>query len=216
MKKEDLTQPIFITVPRAARICGVSRNTMFQWVRKERLKAYQTPGRTNLIRPSDLVAFMKENGMYVPPDLATLADKDLATEARFGAGASKPGQISVLCVDDEEAIRNIVSRTLKNVLPVLLAETGYEALHLLTLHPEIRIVLLDLRMPGQHGIQTLKEIRAFRPDVSVAIVTGYDAEIPEDVRAYTPAVRVMKKPFDLDELRSMVQEMKASLRPSAS
>lgn len=216
MKKDDLTQPIFITVPRAARICGVSRNTMFQWVRKERLKAYQTPGRTNLIRPSDLVAFMKENGMYVPPDLAALSDKDLATEARIGAGASKTGQLTVLCVDDEEAIRNIVSRTLKNMLPVLLAETGYEAMHLLTLHPEIRIVLLDLRMPGQHGIQTLKEIRTFRPDVSVAIVTGYDAEIPEDVRAYTPAVRVMKKPFDLDELRNMVQEMKASLRPTSA
>lgn len=185
---------------------------MFQWVRKDRLKAYQTPGRTNLIRPSDLVAFMKENGMYIPPDLADVAEKDVALEAKLGAATGKPGEAAALVVDDEAAIRSIVSRTLKNLCAVFQAETGYEALHLLTLHPEIRIVLLDLRMPGQHGIQTLKEIRTFRPDVRVTIVTGYDAEVPAEVHAYSPAVRVMKKPFDLDELRNVVQEMKSSLR----
>ncbi|OQA28859.1 MAG: Sporulation initiation phosphotransferase F [Verrucomicrobia bacterium ADurb.Bin345] len=211
MNKNDLSQPTFITVPRAAMLCGVSRNTMFQWVRQGRLKAYQTPGRTNLIRPSDLVAFMRENGMYVPPDLATLGDQESKIEAQYAMADVPEGTLKALVVDDESAIRSIVTRTLKEVCPVYEAATGYEALHLLTMHADIRIVLLDLRMPGQHGLQTLKEIRTFRPDVQVAIVTGYDAEIPAEVRAYTPSVRIVKKPFDVNALRQMVQEMKAGL-----
>ncbi len=215
MKKEDLSQPTFITVPRAALICGVSRNTMFQWVRQGRLKAYQTPGRTNLIRPSDLVSFMRENGMYVPPDLGAMADNDVKMEARFALTEEAGESLKALVVDDEASIRSIVTRALKDICPVYQAATGYEALHLLTLHADIRVVLLDLRMPGQHGLQTLKEIRTFRPDVQVAIVTGFDGEIPAEVRSYSPPVRVMKKPFDVDALREMVREMIAGV-PSAS
>jgi excisionase family DNA binding protein len=215
LKKEDLSQPTFITVPRAALICGVSRNTMFQWVRQGRLKAYQTPGRTNLIRPSDLVSFMRENGMYVPPDLGAMADNDVKMEARFALTEEAGESLKALVVDDEASIRSIVTRALKDICPVYQAATGYEALHLLTLHADIRVVLLDLRMPGQHGLQTLKEIRTFRPDVQVAIVTGFDGEIPAEVRSYSPPVRVMKKPFDVDALREMVREMIAGV-PSAS
>ena len=61
--KSDIPEPKFLSVPESAKICGVSRNTVYMWVRQGKLGAYQTPGRTNLIRPSDLVKFMEENGL---------------------------------------------------------------------------------------------------------------------------------------------------------
>lgn len=214
MKKQDLSQPTFITVPRAATLCGVSRNTMFQWVRQGKVKAYQTPGKTNLIRPSDLVAFMRESGMFVPPDLATLAQEDLKLEARFGALATA-GDFVALVVDDDAAVREVVAHALREICPVLQAQTGYEALHLLTLNANIRLVLLDLRMPGQHGLQTLKEIQMFRPDVRVMIVTGYDDEIPVEVRHAVPPVPIIGKPFDVDVLREQVRSIRDTTVPHA-
>ena len=210
MKKHDLSQPTFITVPRAATICGVSRNTMFQWVRQGKVKAYQTPGKTNLIRPSDLVAFMRQSGMFVPPDLATLAQEDLAIEARFGASAP-PGDFVALVVDDDAAVREVMAHALRDICTVLQAQTGYEALHLLTLHANIRLILLDLRMPGQHGLQTLKEIQTFRPDVRIVIVTGYDGEIPTEVRHAVPPIPIISKPFDVDVLREQVRSIRDAL-----
>ncbi len=214
MKKQDLSQPTFITVPRAALICGVSRNTMFQWVRQGKVKAYQTPGKTNLIRPSDLVAFMRESGMFVPPDLAALAQDDLKLEERYRA-ASPSGDFIALVVDDDAAVREVVSYSLREVCPVLQAQTGYEALHLLTLNSAIRLVLLDLRMPGQHGIQTLKEIQTFRPDVRIMIVTGYDEEVPAEVRHAVPPIPIVGKPFDVDVLREQVRAIRDAVAPRA-
>jgi excisionase family DNA binding protein len=212
MKKQDLSQPTFITVPRAAKICGVSRNTMFQWVRHGKLKAYQTPGKTNLIRPSDLVAFMRESGMFVPPDLATLAQEDLKLEERYRAAAPS-GDFAALVVDDDASVREILVYALREICPVLQAQTGYEALHLLTLNSTIRLVLLDLRMPGQHGLQTLREIQTFRPDVRIMIVTGYDDEVPPEVRNAVPPVPVILKPFDVDVLREQVRSIRDGLAP---
>lgn len=210
-RKDDLSQPTFITVPRAATICGVSRNTMFQWVRQGKLKAYQTPGKTNLIRPSDLVAFMRASGMFVPPDLAALAEEDRRLEERY-QGTSVSSDFVALVVDDDASVRSVVVMALRDVCPVLEARTGYEALHLLTLNSNIRMVLLDLRMPGQHGLQTLKEIQTFRPDVQVAIVTGFDAEIPLAVRSAVPPIPIITKPFEIEKLRALVLETKQSFQ----
>lgn len=207
--KTNLTKPVFLTVPDAAKICGVSRNTVFLWVRNGRLRAYQTPGRTNQVRPSDLVLFMNDNGMFVPPDLKDLAEQDKKiTAATVEATAGELRKI--LIVDDEPTIRAMISRALKEIGATHLAETGYEALHILTLHPEIRIVLLDLHMPGQHGLNTLKEMRAARPDVPVIIVTGYDAEIPPQLLAKGSGVQLIKKPFALEELRKVVADVLAA------
>lgn len=202
--KPRIKEPNFLTVPDAARLCGVSRNTVYLWVRDERLKAYQTPGRTNLIRPYDLVDFMQTSGMFVPPELATLAKEDQKSDiahAQTGPGITEP---CILVVDDEPAIRTLYARMLKNLGPLMQAETGYEALHLMALYPNIRMVLLDLHMPGQHGLNTLREIKAQQPDVPVIIVTGYGADIPEAMIQDGSIACVINKPFTAESLRETV------------
>ncbi len=205
--ENDLEQPQFLSVPEAAKLCGVSRNTVFTWVKKGKLHAYQTPGRTNLIRPADLVNFMEESGMYVPPALYSQARED----KRMGpAGETQHGETgldSLLIVDDEAIIRNMVVRSLKDVCPVYQAETGFEALHFLTLHQEIQIVLLDLHMPGQHGLETLEQITNLRPDVKVVILTGFDTEISHELLEADRIAALITKPFNPPELQKLVSGM---------
>lgn len=208
----ELPQPKFLSVPEAAVLCGVSRNTVFNWVQKGKLKAYQTPGRTNLIRPSDLLHFMQESGMFVPAELAELAREDAALhQAEAVPAEGENAKPKVLIVDDDSVVRNVITRALRNVAPFYEAETGYQALHLLTLHKDIKVVLLDLHMPGQHGLNTLREIKTSRPDIQVAIVTGYEGEIPGEYLKDGTVARLLRKPFNLAELQKTVNDLLAKV-----
>lgn len=206
--KTDIPQPVFLSVPEAAKLCGVSRNTLYTWVRKGKLGAYQTPGRTNLIRPSDLVVFMENSGMFVPAALVNLAQRDETehTTAHRPAQPEAPGA-TVLVVDDDSISRSVLVRALNRKYNMLQAQTGFEALHLLTLNEEIQVVLLDLRMPGQHGLTTLKEIKALRPTVSVVIVSGFAAEVPEELLKDGTVARVVQKPVTVADLLSVMDDV---------
>ena len=214
--KSEIPEPKFLSVPEAAKICGVSRNTVYMWVRQGKLGAYQTPGRTNLIRPSDLVKFMESNGMFVPGSLVELARQDEKMMGT-GGGSSSRGRVaeadpaesicSVLVVDDDPMSRSVAVRALKEISTVYQAETGFEALHLLTIHEDIDIVMLDLRMPGQHGMDTLKEIRKLRDDVKVIIVSGFANEIPEESRANGAISKVVEKPVTVRMLQDAIIEV---------
>jgi excisionase family DNA binding protein len=206
--KEELPQPRFLSVPEAAKICGVSRNTLYSWVRQEKLSAYKTPGRTNLIRPTDLVKFMRSNGMFVPTGLHELARRDEqmnASATTFDLPA--PLGHTVLVVDDDTVSRRLAARALEDTCRVYQAETGYEALHLLTIHKDIRIALLDMRMPGQHGADTLTEIKRLRPDVAVIVVTGFADDVTDDVLARGLVEQVVEKPVTMPQLRTVVADV---------
>jgi len=212
--KQDVPQPKFLSVPEAAKVCGVSRNTVYAWVRQGKLGAYQTPGKTNLIRPSDLVSFMHQNGMFVPSSLVDLARRDDKTygDASRETALTEPGpEHTVLVADDDPISRSLAVRAIHEMAKVYQAETGYEALHLLTVHREIDIVLLDLRMPGQHGLETLSELQELRPDVAVIIVTGFSNDIPKEVMEKEFVVRMVEKPFTLPVLQEAVEDAKKAL-----
>lgn len=212
MTNSDIPEPKFLSVPEAAKICGVSRNTVYMWVKQGKLGAYQTPGKTNLIRPGDLVDFMETNGMFVPASLNQMAkdDADLMgrgasgadEESAEGKGNNEPG---VLVVDDDPMSRTVAVRALKDLAPVAQAETGFEALHLLTVREDIRVVLLDLRMPGQHGLETLREIHKLRSNLTVIVVSGFAMDLPEGSDLSKMVYRVMEKPISVDGLREVVE-----------
>ncbi len=211
---KDLNEPHFFSVPEAAKLCGVSRNTLYTWVKQGKIRAYQTPGRTNLIRPSDLVSFMEGSGMFIPADLSSAAQEDEKVPEARNTDTSSEGP-AILVVDDEALIRNFVTRAFRSDLTVYQAETGYEALHLLTFHKNIKVVLLDLHMPGQHGLETLREMTALRPDVAVGIITGFEDEISVQLRATGHISEVLRKPFGAEDVKHMVERLLAGNNVSA-
>lgn len=213
----ELERPTFLSVPEAARICGVSRNTVYAWVRKDKLAAYQTPGRTNLIRPTDLVRFMHQNGMFVPPELSEMAHRDEKQSPGGVSGATEEGMgLTVLVADDDPINRSLCVRAIHDRCDAYQAETGYEALHLLTKHPEITVVLLDMRMPGLHGSDTLIEIERIRPDVGVIIVTGFADEITDASRNSPVVKQIIQKPFTIPGIRTAVSSLAAEQRKAVN
>ncbi len=208
--KSKIPEPMFLSVPDAARLCGVSRNTLYTWVRKGKLSAYQTPGRTNLIRPMDLMNFMQESGLFVPRALAEMAEQDEANENVGTVIAEDDRRLAILVTDDDLLTRKLLVRMLGDQYNIYQAGTGYEALHLLTMHPEIKLMLLDVRMPGKNGPSTLSEVRTTRSDVRVIIVTGFAGDLPESVTKDDRVCAVLQKPVQQSDLLDAIADATTS------
>jgi DNA-binding response OmpR family regulator len=116
-------------------------------------------------------------------------------------------QEKILVVDDELFVRELLSEFLgKQGFEVLLAESGEKALEVAKTTP-VQIALIDLKMPGLDGIQTLKELKKITPEILPIIMTGYPT-IESAVEALrSGACDYVIKPFKLNELRSSIDRV---------
>ncbi len=112
---------------------------------------------------------------------------------------------TVLVVDDEEGVRATLSALLdRDGHRVRLACDGREALQVLT-KEAFDLVLLDLKMPGMDGIETLREIRQQHADLPVVMLTAY-ASADSTLEAMRLGVfEFLTKPWHKEELRQLVQ-----------
>ncbi|UZP66079.1 response regulator [Desulfovibrio mangrovi] len=108
--------------------------------------------------------------------------------------------MTVLLVDDEPDFLSVVARRLeRREMQVHAVGSGEEALALLENHP-VDAVVLDVKMPGMDGIETLKRIKAAHPEVEVIMLTGHaDLEVAISGMALG-AFDYLLKPADIDEL----------------
>ena len=120
----------------------------------------------------------------------------------------------ILVVDDEDGIRSALRRALTlDDHEVLLASDGVEGERLFR-ENQPDLMITDIIMPGKEGIDLLKELLAEFPDRKIIVmsggarvVDGDDLQFLLDVAQSAGARRAIKKPFDLDELRSIVHDM---------
>ena len=106
----------------------------------------------------------------------------------------------VLFVDDEADFREtLIKRMQKRNLEASGARSGEEALAWLQQNPA-DVVVLDVRMPGMDGIQTLRAIKRDHPLLEVILLTGHaNLEIAKE-GMQLGAFDYLMKPIDLDEL----------------
>lgn len=114
----------------------------------------------------------------------------------------------VLLVDDEPALRTAVGRMLRVLgYEALMASDGEEALALFKAERDaVAFVLLDLSLPRVGGREVFQALRAVKPGVPVLFSSGY--ECPTELLA-DPAVKFVRKPYALTELRGMVEKITA-------
>jgi PAS domain S-box-containing protein len=123
-------------------------------------------------------------------------------EAAPTISAAKPAARLILVIDDEDPVREAVSDILDmEGIPVLAAADGAAGLELYyQRQAEIRLVLLDLSMPGLSGEETFHALRRINPDVRVVLSSGYSQT--EAARRFTdqPVAGFLQKPYDVDAL----------------
>ncbi len=109
--------------------------------------------------------------------------------------------IKVLIVDDEKDFVEIFSLRLETQgEKVFTAFSGKEALKVLEQKP-IDVVILDIRMPGMDGIDTLKEIKKRYPNVEVILLTGHGSTETAVDGMKLGAFDYLMKPADFEDIK---------------
>jgi len=116
---------------------------------------------------------------------------------------------NVLVADDEELYRRALERILKRAgHDVLSARDATEALQIVSSQP-VDLVLADVRMPGLSGLELVRQIHEFAPDLPCIVVTGYGSAHQSVEALQAGAFWYLEKPFEesrLDVVRRLVEQ----------
>src|SRR5262249_24072603 len=124
---------------------------------------------------------------------------------------------SILIVEDNDELRELLDEYFHEVgYSVFVAPDGKPALERMRTHPAGLVVLLDLMMPGMDGYAVLQVVAADAPLAArhvCLLMTAAGKTLPDKVRQLIKRlqVRVITKPFDLDELTQAIEQAAAKL-----
>lgn len=120
---------------------------------------------------------------------------------------------NILLVDDEiPFVETMTKRLTKRELSIVSAFSGQDAIKRLEESGNIEVVILDVKMPGMDGIETLKEIKIHHPLVEVIMLTGH-ATVESAIEGMKlGAFDYLMKPCDMEQLIAKVKEAAAKKR----
>lgn len=182
-----------LTSGQVAAHCQVSVETVANWIRRGRLRAYRTPGRHRRIRIDDFSEFLEANDM--PP---------------LSRGRDRAGRRQLLVVDDDPAVVRLVREVLGagDEYEIACAADGFEAgIQIGRLCPDL--VVLDLMMPHLDGFAVCRRLKE-APEtshVAVLVLSGHGQGGNAERARACGADDYMGKPFSAPELQRRVRAL---------
>ncbi len=194
----------FFTTSEVANYCAVTNDGVLKWIKSGKLRAFSTPGGHYRVSAEDFRAFLER--YEIPLD-----------ESFFRAGDR---QRTVLVVDDEPNIRDIVQRLLKEMdsnLRIEEACDGYEAgIKIGSLHPDL--IIMDVMMPRVDGISLCRSIR-HNPEtqgIKVLAITAFPEQDNVKKMYDAGADLCLIKPLQFEHFRLEVMRLLNERRSAAS
>lgn len=116
---------------------------------------------------------------------------------------------SILLADDEPVLLSAIAEVLEFLgHPVVTAGDGVEALERFRAHSEqIKLVILDARMPRMGGIEAFLQMRAQRPDLKGLLCTGYGEAFGQSSTKECGFSGFLAKPFKIEDLKRALDSM---------
>ena len=118
----------------------------------------------------------------------------------------------ILVVDDEKLIRwSVAERLQRDGYEVLSAESGEQALEMIAATPP-DLMLLDVRLPGIDGVQTLQRALALHPELAVLMMSAHSTVDVAVEAMKHGAIDFLVKPFPFQQLDAAVERALATAR----
>lgn len=119
------------------------------------------------------------------------------------------GSGTILVVDDEEIIRNMLSEILEKLgYKILLAEDGRHGVEVFKKYQDkIDIVVLDMNMPVMGGRETFRKMKAINPDVRALLATGFAMNQSSQDLLDEGFLGYITKPFTINQLSYKIREI---------
>ena len=113
----------------------------------------------------------------------------------------------LLLVDDEEQFRVSLAKRLEmRGFDILDLDNGEDAIKVIRADSEIDVVVLDRKMPGMNGIDTLKLIKKQDPIVEVIMLTGHGSMEAAVECTKLGAFKYLEKPYEFEKLIDVIKE----------
>jgi PAS domain S-box-containing protein len=137
------------------------------------------------------------------------AQKRPASKTSPSLGTAPKGTETVLVVEDQDGIRDIVRESLRrNGYKVLVAVDGNEALEMASAYPDpIHLLVTDLVMPNIGGRELAQRLMPLRPGMKVLFMSGYSEHSALEIEVTDQPATVLQKPFSLDALARNVRRV---------
>ena len=143
--------------------------------------------------------------LFFPPAPAPAA---AGVEAAPAREQERRGHETLLVVEDEPSVRNLVASALRHDgYRLLIASSAEDALTAADAHDgPIDLLLTDAMMPGKSGLELANLLTARRPGIPVIVMSGYTEETL-DVPGMKDPIALLQKPFTPRELRRRIREV---------
>lgn len=121
-------------------------------------------------------------------------------------------RLRILVLDDEEPIRTFLVRVLRRSVDVVAAASGGEALRLIE-DGDFDAIFCDHRMPGMSGTDVYERIATLRPELARHFILMSGDVLNPELRTFTRgrAVRLLAKPFEIETLQGIVDEVRTEI-----
>jgi len=132
-----------------------------------------------------------------------------AAASEHQATPARGKQETILVVDDEESMQELGRELLEeHGYKVLIASNGPEAIEIYRSQPQIiKLVVLDLVMPGMDGGQTYIELKKINPHVKAFFCTGYMPDAVISALLEEEHLHAIQKPFNPDQFVQLVRDV---------
>jgi two-component system, cell cycle sensor histidine kinase and response regulator CckA len=138
-------------------------------------------------------------------------DSDSPRDSPHDGPAGSDAVIHVLLVDDDDALRGVLTRGLRGKgFEVVAAGDAEEALRLAS-SPDVKIdvIVMDLVLPDSWGSQLAMEQSIFRPDAKIIFISGYSGDDVVLQATASREIRFLAKPFTVRELAALIRRVMA-------
>ncbi len=189
-------EPFFTTKPLGSGT-GLGLSMIYGFVRQSggQVRMYSEVGRGTTVT------------IYLPRFIGEAGPAGIE-ETTTDAPRAKPGE-TVLVVDDEELVRDLVMEVLEGLgYGSLQAADGASGLKVLKSNTRIDLLVTDVGLPGgMNGRQLADAARSLRADLKVLFITGYAENAVINHGHLEPGMQIMTKPFQMDALGTRIRTM---------
>jgi signal transduction histidine kinase/ActR/RegA family two-component response regulator len=184
--------PFFTTRP-AGEGSGLGLAQVYGFVKQSggHIKIYSEPGEGTTVK------------LYLPRSL-----HEAAPVAPRTTNLAVTGSETILLVDDDEVVRNVVSAMLEELgYRVLNVADGPAALAALEREPDVSLLFTDVVMPGMSGRQLAERALQLRPKLRVLYTSGYTQNAIVHNGRLDAGVELISKPYDREQLAAKVRRV---------
>ena len=177
---------VFLTTEEVLEYLQINLRTVYRLIKAGKIPAVRV-GRQWRFRKRDIDAWLDSQGTK-PAGQAPVVP------------AQRTGRARVLVVDDEESIRDLLTKTLALAeYDVETAADGSAALELLRAS-EYDLLIADLRMPGMDGLTLIRQVRRVRAELPIIIITGFSSESSAIEAVNLRVASYLLKPFGVPDV----------------